>query len=243
MCTACSWRLSPRWCVPWSRSPGNTGPAGDDGLSLLALCFVSTGLWTSAVHLCRTRAPRAHWRADRLVGSHAPHCGVTGRLGGTWLPGRPGFFSWRALHARGQYGAPWSPLRSWSTAGAALLFADSNSTATAVQHATTQLPIVFAAVEDPVGSGLVQSFAQPGGNITGVASLDIELGPKRLQLFHELVPGLTRVLFLYEATDVYSQEAANVYREAARRLGLELVGQVVRTTEEVANRAVAGPTA
>lgn len=118
-------------------------------------------------------------------------------------------------------------------AGAALLFADSNRTATALQHATTQIPIVFAAVEDPVGSGLVRSFARPGGNITGVASLDIELGPKRLQVFQALVPGLRRVLCLYEATDVYAQEAAKGYRAAARRLGLALEEQVVHTAEQV----------
>jgi putative tryptophan/tyrosine transport system substrate-binding protein len=118
-------------------------------------------------------------------------------------------------------------------AGAALLFAASNRTATAVQQVTTQIPIVFAAVEDPVGSGLVQSFAQPGGNITGVASLDIELGPKRLQLFQALVPGLRRVLFLDEATDVYGQEAAKGYRAAARHVGMTWEEQVVRTTAHV----------
>jgi putative ABC transport system substrate-binding protein len=87
-------------------------------------------------------------------------------------------------------------------AGADLLFADSNSTAKAVQQVTTQIPIVFVAVENPVGSGLVKSYAQPSGNITGVATLDTELGPKRLQIFHDLIPTLKRVLFLYDATDI-----------------------------------------
>ncbi len=64
-------------------------------------------------------------------------------------------------------------------AGAQLLFVDSIATAQAAQQATTQIPIVFTSVEDPVGSGLIENYAQPGGNMTGVASLDIELGPKR----------------------------------------------------------------
>jgi putative ABC transport system substrate-binding protein len=77
-------------------------------------------------------------------------------------------------------------------AGADLLFADSNITAKALQRASAQIPIVFVAVEDPVGSGLVKSYAEPRGNLTGVATLDTELGPKRLQLFYELIPMLKR---------------------------------------------------
>jgi putative ABC transport system substrate-binding protein len=118
-------------------------------------------------------------------------------------------------------------------AGAALLFTESNGTAKAAQQVTTQIPIVFAGVEDPIGSGLIQNFARPGGNITGVASLDIELGPKRLQMFYELVPTLKRVLFLYAAKDMYSEQAANLYQSAARRLGVELIERVVQTREEV----------
>lgn len=118
-------------------------------------------------------------------------------------------------------------------AGAALLFTESNATATAAQHVTTQIPIVFAGVEDPIGSGLIENFARPGGNITGVASLDIELGPKRLQRFYELIPTLKRVLFLYAAHDLYSVQAAKLYQSAARRLGIELLESVVHTQEEV----------
>ncbi|MGE3537843.1 MAG: ABC transporter substrate-binding protein [Candidatus Tectimicrobiota bacterium] len=118
-------------------------------------------------------------------------------------------------------------------AGAHILFTDSNGTAKAAQRVTTDIPIVFAGVEDPVGAGLVKSFAQPGGNLTGIASLDTELGPKRLQLFHALVPTLKRVLFLYAANDIYAQHAAHLYRWAANRLGITLVEKVVHTEAEV----------
>jgi putative ABC transport system substrate-binding protein len=117
--------------------------------------------------------------------------------------------------------------------GVDLILAHDNLTAKAVQMATNQIPIVFAAVEDPVGAKLVQSFARPGGNITGVATLDIELGPKRLQVFQEIVAKLKRVLFLYGAMDVYAEAAAKVYRAAAHRLGIVLVEQAVRTKKEI----------
>ena len=53
----------------------------------------------------------------------------------------------------------------------------------------------FTAREIPIGLGLIQSFARPGGNITGVTDLDLELDSKRLEIFKEMIPGLTRVLF------------------------------------------------
>ncbi len=116
--------------------------------------------------------------------------------------------------------------------GANIIFASTQSAAKAAQRATTRLPIVFAIVSDPVGSGLVESFARPGGNVTGVADLSLELGPKRLELFRQIIPNLKRVLFLYAVTDASAVKAARVYRSAARHLGIELVEQVVRTKEE-----------
>lgn len=116
--------------------------------------------------------------------------------------------------------------------GADLLFADSIAVAKAAQQVTTRIPIVFTSVEDPVGSGLIQNYARPGGNITGVASLDIELGPKRLEIFKELVPTLKRVLFLYDITDLYSEEAVKLIRPHAPRMGIELVERAVQTQKE-----------
>lgn len=75
-----------------------------------------------------------------------------------------------------------------------LIFASGQS-AKAAQAASTQIPIVFAGEADPLGMGLIQSFARPGGNITGVASLGVELGAKRLEVFREVIPGLQRLLF------------------------------------------------
>jgi len=116
--------------------------------------------------------------------------------------------------------------------GVDIIFTSEDSPAKAAQMATTQIPIVFSEVADPVGLGLIQSFARPGGNITGVSDLHLELSPKRLEVFHEIVPGLKRVLFLHDAADTAAVAEARAYHEAARRLRIELVEKPVRTTEE-----------
>jgi len=104
--------------------------------------------------------------------------------------------------------------------------------ARALQMATDRIPIVFMSGSDPVGAGLVQSFARPGGNVTGVADLDVELAPKRLEIFRELIPGLKRVLFAYDAGDPFIVSQLDGYRAASRRLGLTLVERPVHTQTE-----------
>jgi putative ABC transport system substrate-binding protein len=109
---------------------------------------------------------------------------------------------------------------------------EGGNTAKAAQAATDRIPIVFVGGSDPVGLGLVRSLAHPGGNITGIADLDIDLGPKRLEIFHELVPAMKRVLLPYDATNAYAVGQLPAYRDAARRLGLALVEKPVATEEE-----------
>jgi putative ABC transport system substrate-binding protein len=116
---------------------------------------------------------------------------------------------------------------------------EGGNTAKAAQLATDRTPIVFIGGGDPVELGLVQSLARPGGNITGIASLDGEIAPKRLEIFRELVPGLRRVLVVYEANNPHAVASLEPCRGAARRLGLTLVERPVRTQEEAA-AAVAG---
>jgi putative ABC transport system substrate-binding protein len=98
--------------------------------------------------------------------------------------------------------------------------------------ATTRIPIVFIGGSDPVEAGLVKSFARPGGNITGIADLEVELVPKRMEIFRELIPGLKRVLLVYDATDPDVVARLEVLRNVANRLGLRLVERPVRTEDE-----------
>ncbi|HET7343807.1 MAG TPA: ABC transporter substrate-binding protein [Methylomirabilota bacterium] len=107
-----------------------------------------------------------------------------------------------------------------------------DATRTARAAATERIPIVFMGEVDPVEQGLVASLARPGGNVTGIADLDAELGPKRLEIFREIVPGLKRVLVPYDASLASSERTLSAYRAAAHRLGLALVERPLRTQEE-----------
>jgi putative ABC transport system substrate-binding protein len=89
--------------------------------------------------------------------------------------------------------------------------------------ATDTIPIVFTAGFDPVEVGLVASLNRPGGKITGVSILDVELGPKRLELLHELVPTATIIAALVNPADpARAETTAKGFQTAARTLGLQL---------------------
>ena len=134
---------------------------------------------------------------------------------------------------QGDVGALPTAARELLAAGSGIIFATSTNAARAAQQATKVTPIVFGEVSgDPVKLGLVRSFARPGGNITGVSTLAIELTSKRLELFKELVPGLKRVLFVYDPSDSDGVTAAEAHREASRQLGLVLVEKTPRSQEE-----------
>jgi putative ABC transport system substrate-binding protein len=86
----------------------------------------------------------------------------------------------------------------------------------------TTIPIVFQVAVDPVKVGLVASLARPGGNVTGVTSLNLQVGPKRLELLHELVPTATVIAALINPTNALSETLLRELQTAARILGLEL---------------------
>jgi putative ABC transport system substrate-binding protein len=94
--------------------------------------------------------------------------------------------------------------------------------ALAAKSATTTIPIVFEMGADPVALGLVASLNRPGGNLTGVASLNVELGPKRLEILHELVPTATVVAVLINPTSPSADSQLRNLQAAARALGLQL---------------------
>jgi putative ABC transport system substrate-binding protein len=94
--------------------------------------------------------------------------------------------------------------------------------ALAAKAATTAIPIVFTIGSDPVEVGLVASLNRPGGNITGVSILNVELAPKRLELLHELLPAATAMALLVNPTNPNAEIQSRELEAAARTLGLEL---------------------
>ena len=92
----------------------------------------------------------------------------------------------------------------------------------AAKAATAAIPIVFAVAVDPVKAGLAESLRRPGGNMTGVTNLNVEVEPKRLELVHELLPTATTVAVLLNPTSPGLSEATLQSMEpAARALGLQ----------------------
>jgi len=102
--------------------------------------------------------------------------------------------------------------------------------ALAAKAATSTIPIVFVTGRDPVELGLVASLARPGGNLTGVVTLSGELGLKRLELLHELVPTATTLALLVNPTYPNAEALASTLQAEARILGLQL--QVLHASTE-----------
>jgi putative tryptophan/tyrosine transport system substrate-binding protein len=96
-----------------------------------------------------------------------------------------------------------------------------NSTQVA-RNATKNIPIVMALAGDPVGSGLIQSLARPGSNVTGVTTLSLELVGKQMQMLKAIVPGLGRMALLWDPVNAAAVRALKGIETDARSLGLEL---------------------
>jgi ABC-type uncharacterized transport system substrate-binding protein len=107
--------------------------------------------------------------------------------------------------------------------------------ALALKNATKTIPIVFLDVTDPVGAGLVDSLAQPGGNVTGFSSIEADLAGKRLELLKEIVPRILRVAVLWNPHDPSSAQQWKESQLPARELGLQLYSLEVGSADQFEN--------
>jgi putative ABC transport system substrate-binding protein len=106
---------------------------------------------------------------------------------------------------------------------AVLVTAGGTASALAAKAATAEIPIVFAIATDPIELGLVASLNRPGGNLTGVTDLNLEVVPKRLELVRELLPSVTSIALLVNpAVPALAEPVSRLSQTAAQALGLEL---------------------
>ena len=103
--------------------------------------------------------------------------------------------------------------------------------ALAIKQGTT-LPAVISGAGDPVGTGLVDSLAHPGGNLTGISDVAVQLSPKRLEFLKEVAPGLRRVAMLWNAADLGMTLRYRASEAAAQALGVEVQPLGVREPDD-----------
>ena len=117
-----------------------------------------------------------------------------------------------------------------------VIVAIATNVARAAKRATTQVPIVFATGADPVGAGLVDSIAAPGGRLTGFHFLSSDLTAKRLEILREIVPKLRRIVTFYDTRNRTAVSAVAAAQDGAQKLGIEVVAQQVTSPEEMRDR-------
>jgi len=124
-------------------------------------------------------------------------------------------------------------MQTLAHSGVVLIVATTTPVALAAAKATRDLPIVFGTVSDPVGSGLVESLARPGGNITGVTNVLPALSGKLLELAREIVPGTSRVAVMWNPDNPAKTLELHELQAAAQRSGIALSLLPARTAAEI----------
>jgi ABC-type uncharacterized transport system substrate-binding protein len=115
-----------------------------------------------------------------------------------------------------------------------LILSQNTPTTAALLQQTHAIPVVFAVVSDPVGSGFVASFPRPGGNVTGFTNIEDSQGGKWLELLKEIAPPISRVAFLFNpATAPYAKNFLNPFKAAAASLALEAIVAPIHDKSEL----------
>ncbi len=114
-----------------------------------------------------------------------------------------------------------------------LILSSSRPTTAALLHQTRTIPIIFAIVADPIGSGFVASFPQPGGNVTGFTDIQPTIAGKWLELLKEIAPRIARVAFLFNpVTAPHFEYYLNPFKAAAASFAVEAIATPVRDRSE-----------
>jgi putative ABC transport system substrate-binding protein len=115
-----------------------------------------------------------------------------------------------------------------------VILAGGTEAALAARKATSSIPIVFPTSGDPVAAGLVASLARPGGNVTGLSNLAADLDDKRLGLFREVLPKLSKLAVLINTAYSGVINEVGEFERAGRGLGIEIVPMPIRSAQDIA---------
>jgi putative ABC transport system substrate-binding protein len=118
--------------------------------------------------------------------------------------------------------------------GVDLIVTRGTPAAQAAKNATARIPIVMAAIGEPLGVGVVASLARPGGNITGLSAFAAELSGKRIELMKEMLPSVGRVAYMMNMANPVSEQSWQPSRSAAATLGLAIELHDVRSSADIA---------
>ena len=198
----------------------------------LALCALLVAFSFSVEAQQQTKVPRIGWLGFRSASDASPGRELFQRdlraLG--YVEGKNIAFEYRS--AEGKLDRFPTLAEELVRLKVDVLIAPNTRAALAVKNVTKTIPLVFYDVGDPVVSGLVDSLARPGGNITGITSIDSVLAGKRLELLKETVPKLTRVALLWNPQDPSSAQQWKESQFSARELDLQLHSMEVSTADK-----------
>ena len=148
-----------------------------------------------------------------------------------YLEGKNLMVEWR--FAEGRYERLAGLARELVHAGVDVIVTLGTIATAAAQKATTTIPIVMGSVDNPVGSGFVRSLAHPGGNITGLSNIAVDVSPKLLEMLHAMVPGLSRVALLLHPDNTAHASRLKSMESAGHRTGVTILALRARVPEEI----------
>lgn len=209
-------------------------------MPVAALLFLAALLWLPAPALAQSaNMPRLCFlTVDPVSTSRSRYTPFFNRLADLgYVDGKTLVLDWLSA---GDGSAFDKPAAECVRRGADVIVTGSTPATVAAKKATTTIPIVMLALGDPVGTGLVASLAQPGGNVTGTTNLAPLMMAKGLELLHDTVPGLARVLVLTYPRDPISRGQIAALEQTAKRLRIELLVRGIDGPQDLAAAFVAG---
>jgi putative tryptophan/tyrosine transport system substrate-binding protein len=135
--------------------------------------------------------------------------------------------------AKGDLNAVDAAARGLERDGVALIVAFATSVSLAVKQATATVPVVFAVGSDPAHAGLVDSFAKPGGRLTGIHNVGTDVVGKRFELLREILPTARRAITFYSPQNRTARESVVIARDVAQQLGFTLSARPMSTVEDL----------